>query len=286
MSEKIKLTPELAQELLGRNYPKNRKLSKSTVANYANDILDGRWNEEIAKVDQPLAISPPPERWLLNGQHRCAAVILANKSIKTYIEYDVPEELYKYFDGGRVRGAKDFLSMPDKTHAAALGKFICAIEDGVASLTSCVAGKLNTANNTTPTRTQIVNKTNKDPDYIQRLIRLGQKASSYLLNKRTPMSCALFIIDYVEKGDSIDSFVNELANPVPTSQPIIASRSYMITKMTDKRFKFTTQWFMGCIFMTYEYFIEDKNISSLNKSDAYFSKYDSLMKEERKIKND
>ena len=41
-----------------------------------------------------------------------------------------------------------------------LGKFICAIEDGVASLTSCVAGKLNTANNTTNTTNNNTNTAN------------------------------------------------------------------------------------------------------------------------------
>ena len=278
--ERVLLTPEKAKGLISHNYPQNRKISETTVLNYANDIRNGRWNEDVSYVDQPLMISP--EGWLLNGQHRCWAVIKANKSIYVWIYYNVSEELYKFLDCGKVRSAKDFIDLPNGTNIAALVKFVCCVEDGNAPLASATQGKLSSTDKIKPSRAQIIEKTYQNPEYYKRMITLSQKGSTYLGKKTTFFADAIYLIDYVGRGHSLEAFVAEMAEIKPESNTIIMSRTYITNKLATKSFKSTRNWYMGCIFFAYENYIKSNEVESFNKSSYYFSKYDLWMREERR----
>lgn len=66
------ITPRLAKEYLEKNTSNYRKLSHTTVWQYANDIENGRWQEngEAIKFDE--------EGTLVDGQHRLKAIVMAN----------------------------------------------------------------------------------------------------------------------------------------------------------------------------------------------------------------
>ena len=74
------ITPELAKKYLEHNNSKNRNISKGTVHAYANDILAGNWTEATGET-----ISFGWDGTMTNGQHRCAAVIEANKGIYCWV---------------------------------------------------------------------------------------------------------------------------------------------------------------------------------------------------------
>lgn len=77
-TEVVTLTPQMAHELLASN-SNNRSLRMREVERYARDIIAGNWQ----LTGEPIQVD-----WngnLLNGQHRCNAVILANKPIQVFI---------------------------------------------------------------------------------------------------------------------------------------------------------------------------------------------------------
>lgn len=284
MKKRVLLTPSLAREYLSHNYKRNRKLSVNTVQAYASDILSGRWNEEISEYDQPIAFSTEGE--LINGQHRCQAVIRANKAIYVWIVTDVSIELYNYMDCGKVRSARDFLSVPNSNSVATLAKFVCAVEEGNTTLNQAVQGIVRFVPGKNKsyirvTRSQIIQKVEEDNEYLQMLSLYGQRASKHFGNKRGPFSNAFYVIDYLGKGELLEEFVSECSKALPESEIIIGLRTYMANRIMLKSFNATPQWVMGCIFFAYEHFVDDTPINSFNKVEKLFDKYSALVNKER-----
>lgn len=280
--ERILLTPSLAKELLSHNYVGNRRTRPSIIAKYAIEIKEGRWNSEVSNIQDPLMISKDGE--LLNGQHRCHAVIEADTPIYIYVEKDVDVNIFKYLDDGEKRAAADYISLPNANGIACLAKIICAVEDGSAPLTSAILGKMNNGK-VLPmaTRQQILDKVHTDSDRIVEYFRLGMRAAVYLggNGKRGPISAAFFIIDFCGRGDMLDRFADECSKLVPSSHAIIVLRSYVAKCLGQSNFKADYKWMCGCIFTAYEAFRGNIEIKSFNKIGLYFSQYDKYVGETR-----
>lgn len=114
----VRLTPSLAARLLDVN-THNRELSSRTVEAYAKEMAAGRWRE----THQGMAIDN--EGRLLDGQHRCKAVIVAGVPIMTDIKFGLDPESFAMIDLGRKRTTADALYLdgvqsPPKLLAAVL----------------------------------------------------------------------------------------------------------------------------------------------------------------------
>lgn len=107
--ETMLVTPELAAEWIKRN-DANRNLRSRLVAQYADDMLNGRWtfNGE--------AIQFSVSGRLINGQHRLHAVVKSGQAQKFLVGFDLPEETQTTFDSGARRTAADALRMDGRTH--------------------------------------------------------------------------------------------------------------------------------------------------------------------------
>jgi hypothetical protein len=119
-SEVVTLTPALAAELLSRN-PANRPISQSIVDRYVRDIRAGRWSLN----GEPVIISN--DGLLNDGQHRCAAVVEANKPIQTLLVVGVRRDSRMTLDQGNVRTSGHYLQMsghPDSNNLAAAANFV------------------------------------------------------------------------------------------------------------------------------------------------------------------
>jgi hypothetical protein len=100
----VTITPKLAQEWLDNRAP-NRPLKEWRARQFARDIGDGRWelNGETIKFDD--------EDKLIDGQHRCLAVILAGKPIQSCAVYGLDStKAYPTIDGGKARSLSDVLA--------------------------------------------------------------------------------------------------------------------------------------------------------------------------------
>ena len=67
--KKVLITPKLAKELLLKNNS-NRRITKSFVTTYANDMREGRWKGNTAEF-----IKIADDGDILDGQHRLLAII-------------------------------------------------------------------------------------------------------------------------------------------------------------------------------------------------------------------
>lgn len=280
--QQILLTPEIAREMLDNNYPKNRNIRSNKVHAIAADIRSGRWNPNISKYD---TLKFTDDDMLINGQHRCKAVIEADTPVFIWAEYGVPIEDYVGLDGQTPRNAGDFLmDIPNSRNIATLAKVACAIEDGSTTLYNAVNGIMRFLpkhESISVTKFQILEKIEAENDYFQKITNYGQTAARYLGKKRGAISYAIFTIDFVGNGCLLPEFVKECGKSTPSSSAIIASRSYMTQRIMNKSFNATAQWTMGCIFCAYDHFVEDTEIGSFNKVDTYFKKYDALVAKTR-----
>jgi hypothetical protein len=94
--------PKEAQKLLDSNYI-NQRLVKGGLVDYLVSILrEGKWNSNLP---QPLMISESGA--LLDGQHRCRAIVKSGIKALCWIVYDVPESAYPDIDSGVSRTLYD-----------------------------------------------------------------------------------------------------------------------------------------------------------------------------------
>lgn len=119
-SEVVALTPVLASLLLERNKI-NRNLSKFNCETIKNDILADRWMFN----GESLTVSNTGE--LLDGQHRCQAVIDTRKTILVNIAFGAQNRARFTIDIGRPKSAPNFLHMKGYTDTNNLSAAVALI---------------------------------------------------------------------------------------------------------------------------------------------------------------
>lgn len=125
--ELVDVTPELAHEWLGYN-THNRRLRARVVNAYAADIANGdwRWNGESIKF--------AVDGTLLDGQHRLAAVIEADRDVQMLVIRGLPNETQETMDGGAKRKFSDVLNLrgePQYTRLSAIIRLVHLWEAGI-----------------------------------------------------------------------------------------------------------------------------------------------------------
>ncbi len=137
----MKITPELAHQLLSTNYEFQRIRKDQRVRAMALDMKEGRWNEEIW---QPIRFTK--DGVLIDGQHRLSAVIESGCSIWMGVQNDLSIKDFEFIDLGAKRTAADF--MRDEKNAkilAAVSRMTYATAHGRASITSVLHGYISTS---------------------------------------------------------------------------------------------------------------------------------------------
>lgn len=113
-AELIEITPSMATEMLESSDINYRRLSDARVEQFAQDIKSNKWelNGETIKVNDKGSV--------IDGQHRLWAIIVANKSIKTWVIRGVDnyETILSTIDTGRARTFADVLRRKGVKNAA------------------------------------------------------------------------------------------------------------------------------------------------------------------------
>lgn len=126
LTEKVKITPELAMTIL-QNNPNNRPIRSAKLAQLTADIQACRW----VFNGEPILISN--EGLLNDGQHRLQAVIDARAPILALMVFGLERSSRTTVDQGAARSAGDYLGMGGVKYAntvAAIGRFLIAYEQG------------------------------------------------------------------------------------------------------------------------------------------------------------
>lgn len=113
----ITLTPDLAKTLLERN-PRNRNISRTNLQLLVRAITNGEWtlNGEAVKVNT--------EGYILDGQHRCMAVVESGIAIETLLVEGLPDDTQDTMDQGKARSLADVLSIRGELNSVGLAALI------------------------------------------------------------------------------------------------------------------------------------------------------------------
>lgn len=130
-SEKI-VTPDLAEKFLASMSPDNRKETPSNTRFFSRLIQSGQFK----LTHQGLAIDEDGR--LIDGQHRCRAVLATGLSITVMITYGVNASAYTAMDAGRKRSASDCFPKDWKNVAelAAASRMLIAFQSGTTKLSA------------------------------------------------------------------------------------------------------------------------------------------------------
>lgn len=97
------MTPDEAGDLLAQN-KRNRKMSAAAARRLADTMIAGDWrgdNGETVKIAE--------DGQILDGQHRLAAVVMANRPVEMMVVRNVPRETFETIDIRRTRRMADML---------------------------------------------------------------------------------------------------------------------------------------------------------------------------------
>jgi hypothetical protein len=104
--EKVWVTPEKAEEWLSRRAVFQRKISKDAVSKYAAAMRNGDW-----KFVKGLVIQITPDGYVLDGQHRLAAVVQSGIPQWFMVDFNAVRSNFEVIDRGRTRGLAQLAAM-------------------------------------------------------------------------------------------------------------------------------------------------------------------------------
>lgn len=151
--EQTDLTPALAADLLARTPGHQRRITKPHVAKLARAMLAG----EYLLNPQPLIIDT--DGALMDGQHRCSAVVTSGVTIPVVIARGADPLVFSLVDTGKNRVAAQFVDGPHGVMIATAARMVLAF-------------RLNPTGTLDHTRALITNKevldeVDRDPEYQQ-----------------------------------------------------------------------------------------------------------------------
>ena len=120
-----KLTPELAKKWLETMPDYQRTKKDLWVAEYAKDMEEGRWNEKIGD-----RIRFNKKGQMIDGQHRCLAVIESGVSIMVEVIEGLDDSAYPFIDKGHVRTVSDSIGGKNANVRSAIAKALIALSNG------------------------------------------------------------------------------------------------------------------------------------------------------------
>jgi hypothetical protein len=259
------LTPEIAEYLLGRN-TKNRPVKKHKVVEYVRDIKAG-WVHNGDTIRMSVSAT------MLDGQHRCLAVIETGISIETGLMYALPDEVFTTIDTGRARTASDVFyisGIENHTRMTAITKFVMNFKKGCYEFAArgYSRGKLSI--------------TNGDAlEFCQANLKSLQESYYYGFNKDNKIVSGTILasLHYIFKEKNkfyADNFCKSLADGIGLAKdsPVYVLRNKLIQDSRLKR-KMNIYEKVGIICKAWSYYIKNKKIKNLN--------YDSSSEEFPKI---
>lgn len=163
----IEVGPALARAILNRN-PGNRKTSPVLIDSYARDMKGDRWQFN----GEPIIISSDGK--LNDGQHRCEAIIIADRDISCLLVIGVERDSRTTVDQGKVRTLGDFLSMRGFTNTNHLGSIASLVWQFTTHQRVRVSGKER------PTKSEVINFVEDNQDLSHCLNIASRKGANVI----------------------------------------------------------------------------------------------------------
>ncbi len=178
----ITLTPARAQQLLD-TMGANRRLADYYVAQMASDILEGRWvdNGETLKIDH--------RGRLIDGQHRCAAVVLSGIAIPAILVGNLSDNAQGTVDIGRTRSASNTLQIQGVSspiEVAAIAKMVIQYDKH--------PERTWTAGDVTPSKTEVTSFAVEHHDRLELCAAETRRVRQTIKVGRTSYGAFLYLV--------------------------------------------------------------------------------------------
>jgi hypothetical protein len=217
----ITLTPQRARDLLD-NQAANRPVKKAKVAQFAKDILDGNWRltGDSVKVNT--------DGNMIDGQHRCLAVLQTDGPIQVWLTTDVPPEAVDFIDLGTRRSTGDVLHMHGEGRANDLASALSFLHRFIR------ADELQTAARGYPSRSEALVLLDRHPgirDSVEAVSRIKAEIGY-------PLALAAanhYIFSQIHPGEAKEFFdLLTYGENLARGNPIYALRRKLLTGTTRK----------------------------------------------------
>lgn len=240
------LTPSLARLLLDLN-SSNRPIRESRAEKYAKDIIAGRWetNGETITVSSCCHLN--------DGQHRCRAVVIANKPIDVVFSFGVSFESRLTTDTGAAKTTGDFLGMEGIRNGTNLSAIASAVIDyeNFGKISSTAAAKA--------TKSEVRERVVCD-DGIEKSFLAVRQTGAARIASYTVLGMAHYIFSQVDVF-AADQFVEKLISGAELKQrdPIWVARE----KLLDPYKRINKNEQLKCIFMAWNNWRAGKTVRTL-----------------------
>lgn len=201
-ARRMTITPEMASAWLERRCPHQRPVSNNNIRGLTSQIVQGKWRFDGS------SIVFDSNGQLIDGQHRCIAVVEANRSVDSMVVWGVEPDAYLTKDTGKVRNAADLLNVENAKMLATVARALLAME---------ISGEPFTGGTTSRTisNADVVAKVNSDPkiqEAVSWVLSTADRKSigtptmtalSFYLTSRVHPQDAVVFWDSIAKGDNI-----------------------------------------------------------------------------------
>ena len=158
--EVIELTPEIAAEFLTKLPEGQRSMSERSVDRYAADLMA----DQFPFTGDSIKFNAKDE--LIDGQHRCQAVIVSEEPTPMLVIYGLNDDTIRFLDGGRSRKFPDDLKIhgyANHTALAAITQRVWQWQHGNYGYMGVPYVQNALYANTTATRAQLWKQLNEEP---------------------------------------------------------------------------------------------------------------------------
>lgn len=207
----IDITPEIAREWLDSMPAYQRKPAKGTVAEYAKDMAAGRWVEGTGDAFRFNKLGQ-----MIDGQHRCLAVIESGVTIKGVVIEGLDDEVFLVLDRGRKRAASDTVTAPNSQVRAAMAKSLVLLNEG-APVKSVLAHAPSGSGGRAVSATEAAEVANSNEALLGDLVRMHQKMRA-AHGGSFPTAVMTLLAAYAQENhgtlDVLSGYCDELVKPV------------------------------------------------------------------------
>lgn len=240
------VTPAKADEWLARNTD-NRRMRKNVVSRYARDVKSGEWLENGS------AISFSEDGVLLNGQHRLAAIVQANRSITALVVRGLPAKSQDTMDDLAKRSLADtfnFHGINNATAAASITRRILLWQNGV---------RTNNGNYQ-PTKAESLDAIRTDPSIAIAINAAGQMSKRNLVSPSI-VGLTWWLFWNIDEEDCSEFWASlHTGSNLSSNSPIYLVRE-QIVYMKSKAERVPETAFLAYIIQAWNHYRADKHLS-------------------------
>lgn len=250
------ITPQMAKQILGEN-TRNRKISDNSVNEYADDLINGRWNVNGE------AIKFAKDGTLLDGQHRMLAIVKTNIPMVTCVVRGLEIEHQNTMDIGRRRTVGDVLNInkvPNSTTIASIANNLVRLKKSnlVSAFRFCHVSN-----------TEVQDFIAKHPDIVMSASSVASGKTGNPIQKSVIGSMHYLAHYVLDLGEEFDAFNSVLKTGIPSYEgdPAYYLREKVIRQRMGKVI-FRPGDLLAMSFGAFEHFVNKTPCTKIYAKDA------------------